>query len=298
MSAHKTLCYESSIESKEEMYGTAPRAGVWFLLEYRGHWSGKAYKDGKIPKSVKSFLNKELKAISNSRLQLIKKHKNPDKQLKFYLAVSDESDPRLYEFSLNSYEDLLSLNIKKILKSKKHISNEKIFIICTNGEYDRCCGKFGMPVYLDIAGGKYGPQTWEANHIGGHRFASTFVCLPDGLVYGRVRDGKNAEQLMKQYEEGKVKIESYRGRSCQTSEVQAAEYYLRKETGIPGISELIFKSSKKSDKKFNIKFLSQSDNKTHRVKIKQDKNAVKVIKSCGEKDSSIPQYVLLDYKVD
>lgn len=295
--APKTLCHESSLESNEEMYGTAPRVGVWFLLEYRGHWSGSAFKDSKIPKKVKSFLNKALKSVPDSRLQLIKKHKNPNKQLRFYLAVSDENDPRLYEFKLNKYEDLLSLNIKKILKSEKHISNEKLFIICTNGEYDRCCGKIGMPVYLDIAGGKYAQQIWESNHIGGHRFASTFVCLPDGLVYGRVREGKAAEELMKQYEEGKVNIASFRGRSCHSSEVQTAEYYLREKTGVSEISEFIFKNSKKGDKKYSIKFLSQSDNKTHRVKIKQNKNAVKVIKSCGEKDSSIPQYILLDQKV-
>ena len=82
MSAKKTLCCESSLESDEAMYGTAPRVSVWFLLEYRGHWSGSAYKDSKIPKKVKSFLNKGLKSVPNSRLQLIKKHKNPDEGAK------------------------------------------------------------------------------------------------------------------------------------------------------------------------------------------------------------------------
>lgn len=267
------------------------------LLEYRGHWSGSAYKDSKIPKKVKSHLNKQLKKVSRSRLQLIKKHKNPDDHLKLYIAISDETDPRLYEFQFNSYEELLPLNIKKILKSEKHISDEKLFIICTNGEYDTCCGKIGMPVYLDVSKGRYGQQTWEANHIGGHRFASTFVCLPHGLVYGRVMDGKSAEELMELYEEGEVDIQSFRGRSCHSSEAQAAEYYLRKETGITEISEFIFKNAKKSDKKFNIKFLSESDKKIHKVRIGLEKKAVKTIKSCGDGQSYVPRYVLLDQKV-
>lgn len=291
------LCYESSLNSNEEMYGTAPRVDVWFLLEYRGHWSGKAFKDSKIPKAVKSFLNKQLKAVPNSRLQLIKKHKNTDEHFKFYLAASDETNPRLYEFELENYEELLSLDIKKILKSKKHMSDEKIFIICTNGEHDTCCGKFGMPVYLDIAESKYGSRTWETTHIGGHRFASTFVCLPHGLVYGRLRDGKVAEDLMKQYEDGKVHLPGYRGRSCHSNETQAAEYYLRKETGITEISEFLLKNSKKNDKKSLIKFLSQSDHMMHKVKIRQDKNAIKIIKSCEDKSSFIPQYRLLNYSV-
>jgi hypothetical protein len=293
---NKILCFESSLNANEEMYGTAPRVDVWILLEYRGHWSGSAFKDSKIPKKVKSYINKELKATKNSRLQLIKKPKNPDNHLKLYIAVTDESNPRLYEFNFKEYEDLLSLNIKDILKSDQRLSDEKIYIICTNGEYDICCGKFGMPVYLDMAKGKYDTQTWEANHIGGHRFASTFVCLPHGLVYGRVREGKLAEDLIKKYESGSMDIKGYRGRSCHSSEVQAAEYYLRKETGISAISEFIYKSSKGSDKKYNIKFLTKSEEAVHKIKLRQDKNAVKIIKSCGDKTSYIPQFRLLEHK--
>ena len=292
---NKILCYESSLNANEEMYGTAPRVDVWFLLEYRGNWSGSAYKDSKIPKKVKSHINKQLKSVKNSRLQLIKKHKNPADDLKFYLAVSDESDPRLYEIPFKDYEDLLSIRAKKILKSDDHLTDEKMYILCTNGEYDTCCGKFGMPVYLDVAKGKYGRQMWEVNHIGGHRFASTFACLPHGIVYGRVREGKVAEQLIEQYEKGKINLSSFRGRSCHPPLAQAAEYYLREETGITGISEVSLKNLKSSDKKSNIKFLSKSDETTHRVKIRLDKKSIKAIKSCGDKNSYIPQYRLIDY---
>lgn len=294
---NKILCFESSLNANEEMYGTAPRADVWFMLEYRGHWSGSAFKDSKIPKAVKSHLKKELKTAKNSRLQLIKKQKNEESDLKLYISVSDENSPRLYKIEFSDYEELLSLNIKKILRSDKHISEETIYIVCTNGEYDICCGKFGMPVYLDLAIGKYGAQTWEANHIGGHRFASTFVCLPHGLVYGRVREGRVAEELIEQFERGEVDISSYRGRSCHSSEVQAAEYYLRKETGISEISELVFKKAKSSDKKYNIKFQAQSDGTIHKIKLRMDKNAIKIIKGCGDKSSYMPQFRLLNYSV-
>lgn len=293
---NKILCFESSLNANEEMYGTAPRADVWFLLEYRGHWSGSAYKSSKIPKKVKSHLNKEIKPVKNSRFQVIKKQKSDDDRLKFYIAVTEEKNPRLYEFKFENYEELLSLNIKKILKSKRNLSDEKIYIICTNGEYDICCGKFGMPVYLDVAKGEYESQTWEVNHIGGHRFASTFVCLPHGLVYGRVREGKVAENLMQHYEAGEVNLESYRGRSCHTSEVQAAEYYLRKETENLVISDLEFKNLKKRDKKHSIKFTSLSDKMSHKIHLTQDKKSVKIIKSCGDKNSYIPQFRLLDYQ--
>ena len=292
----KTLCSESSTESGEEMFGTAPRADAWLLIEYRGHWSGSAYKDSKIPKKVKSFLNKAQKAFSNSRLQVIKKHKNPNQHLKLFIAVSRGSKPRLYEITFTDYEELLSLNIEKILKSKEYLSDKKIYIICTNGEYDRCCGKLGMPLYLEIAKGAYGPNTWEVNHIGGHRFAPTFVCLPEGVVYGRVGDAETAEQLMKQHEAGVLNTKSFRGRSCHSSEAQAAEYYLREKTGVLEISEFSFKNAKKGGKKHNIKFVSQSEKKTHGVKLELVKKSVGIIKSCGDKSSSVPKYKLLECK--
>ena len=293
---NKVLCFESSLNAEEEMYGTATRADVWFLLEYRGHWSKSAYKDSKIPKKVKSHINRELKSISNSRLQVIKKQSNTDRYLKLYIAVAKEKNPRLYEINFTDYKDLLDLNVKKMLKSDKNRTDTKLYIICTNGEYDVCCGKFGMPVYLDIAKGKHEAQTWESNHIGGHRFASTFVCFPHGLTFGRVREGKIAEKLMKQYENGKVNLDNYRGRSCYDSALQAAEYFVRKESGIVDISELNLKSFKKSGEKFNAKFLSDSNKSIHKIKLGMDKKAVKVIKSCGDKSSYIPQFRLLDYQ--
>ena len=276
------------------MYGTATMADVWVMVEYRGHWSGSAYKDSKIPKKVKSHLNTELKSIANSRLQLIKKQGNKNPGFKLYVAVSSESSPRLYEIDFDNYEDLLSVKLKKILKSGDHLTNEKLYIICTNGEYDTCCGKFGMPVYMDLAKGRYGANIWESNHIGGHRFASTFVCLPHGLVYGRVREGSVAENLIEDFELGSVNLSSYRGRSCHANEVQAAEYYLRKETGITEISRFIFKDLKKNDRKSAIKFVSRPENETHKVRIRQDKNTLKIIKSCGDNPSYIPQYRLLN----
>lgn len=294
--ARRTHCAISSIESKELMFGTATVAAAWFLLEYRGNFSGKAFEDSKIPKPVKSHLKKELKQVKGSRLQLIKKHKSEDDELKAYLAISNASNPMLYEFSFKNYEELLSLNIKKILKSEHYISQKKIYIVCTNGEYDTCCGKFGMPVYLDLAQGKYGDNTWEVNHIGGHRFAATFVCLPEGIVYGRVNDSAEAEEIMELHQDGQVKLDYLRGSSFYSAGVQAAEYYIRKETGITKIAELEFKSIKKDDKKLRIRFDSTSGKQSYRVRITQDKKALKLIKSCGDKPSSVPQYVLLGFK--
>ena len=66
-------CYESSLESNEDMFGTAPRVEVWLLIEYPGHWTKDAFKDSNITEEVKSVINKYLDKTPNSRLQHIKK---------------------------------------------------------------------------------------------------------------------------------------------------------------------------------------------------------------------------------
>ncbi len=287
-------CSIISLEAKEEMFGTAPKVDVWFLLEYRGRWSGNAFQDSKIPGNVKARINDYLDSYPNSRLQLVKQKKRSDERIKFYIALSRETNPRLYELTLNSYEDLLELNIDSVLNGDQHLREEPVFIVCTNGEYDTCCGKFAMPVYLDIASGANGPDTWQTTHIGGHRFASTFVCLPHGVYYGRVREGKVADKIIEEYRSGKINIRSYRGRSCYSAGAQAGEYFLRKETGKYGISDYTLKKTATSDKKSNIKFISEPDGIVYKVKIKEYKNPAKITKSCGDEGSSIPTYRLID----
>lgn len=291
---HGSACSLVSLEANEEMFGTAPTVDVWFLLEYRGHWSGSAFRDSKIPASVKARINLHLESYPNSRLQLIKKKKRSGGEIKFYMALSHETRPRLYELTLDGYEDLLELDIDSILKGDQYLREEPLSIVCTNGEYDTCCGKYGMPVYLDVAGGVNGSDTWQTTHIGGHRFASTFVCLPHGVYYGRVREGGQADRIIDEYRNRNINTRYYRGRSCYSAEAQAGEYFLRKETGRYGISDYIFERMETSDNKSNITFISKPDGMAYNVKIMEYNNTATIIKSCGDTGSSVPTYRLID----
>ncbi len=171
---------------------------------------------------------------------------------------------------------------------------EPVFLICTNGEHDKCCGKFGKPVYLEAAEGIHGQNTWQTTHIGGHRFASTFVCLPHGLYYGRVREGARAENIFSEYKSGRIDLGSYRGRSCYGAPVQAAEYFLRNETGNREISAFYLRDVKEQNGEIKVDFLSVDDEKIYKVGLRKLDNALKILKSCGDKERSfIPLYRLL-----
>jgi hypothetical protein len=214
--------------------------------------------------------------------------------IKLFMAHSREKNSTIYETTLGAYEDLLDRDIDSLFEEGTTESKEPLFLICTNGEHDKCCGKFGMPVYMEASAGKYGQNAWQATHLGGHRFASTFVCLPHGLYYGRVRDGKMAEAIFGEYKQGRIDLGSYRGRSCYSAPVQAAEYFLRRETGVRDISAFYLKDAKEENGVINVEFFGSEGENIFRVNIRRLDNALRVLKSCGDNERSfIPQYGLL-----
>jgi hypothetical protein len=276
------------------MYGTATTVETWLVLEYNGRWSGEAFRDSRIPETVKAAIKRYLETFPNPRLQLVKKQKRSGDGIKLFMAHSREKDSAIYETTLGAYEELLDRDIDSLFEERASLSKGPVFLICTNGEHDKCCGKFGMPVYVEAAAGKYGENAWQSTHLGGHRFASTFVCLPHGLYYGRVREGKTAERIFGEYKNGRIELASYRGRSCYSPPVQAAEYFLRKETGVREISAFYLKDAKEESGIINVEFFAGEGENIFRINLRRLDSALRILKSCGDNDRSyIPQYRLL-----
>lgn len=61
-------------------------------------------------------------------------------------------------------------------------------LVCTHGERDDCCGRFGEAAFAYLRRRHAGPllSVWRASHFGGHRFAPTLIDLPDGRCWGRL----------------------------------------------------------------------------------------------------------------
>jgi hypothetical protein len=291
------LCSELSLATKEEMFGTAPRVDIWLLLEYKQAWSKRAFPSSKIPQVIKKRLSEYMDSIPNCRLQLIKRQNAYEDTIKFYVGVSRELEPRLFEFNLSRYEDLLSFDITEIVGGKLISREEPLFLVCTHGTNDRCCSKFGVPVYLEAARQEEGFLTWQCTHLGGHRFAANFLCLPHGIYYGRVRESSLAN-LISEYKKENICLETYRGRSCYDSYTQAAEYFLRVNTGIRKIATLKLKGiNRLGTNNWIIEFASELDSKIHVMHIERRPSAIEGHTSCrdGEK-SLIPQYKLIEHR--
>ena len=276
------LCAVDSLAAEEPLYGTAAEASGWILIEYRGRWSDDAYKDSSIPKAAREKLKKIGKAVKGSRLQVVSRNGRGDEGISLFISRASDTEAKLYEINLGSYEDLASLDLDSVFEGDRHERKEPLVIVCTNGERDTCCGKFGKPVFLEAAAGPHGRNVWQTNHIGGHRFAATFICLPHGICYGRVREGKKADDVIDKYVRGEIDLASLRGRSCYSTEAQAAEYFLRAETGKTGLSEFTLKREKKTKDGIDVDFVSRDTGDTYRVNVLKSRHMTKVLKNCGD----------------
>ena len=78
---------------------------------------------------------------------------------------------------------------------------------------------------------------WQSTHVGGDRFAGNLVCLPYGLYYGRL-DAASAATVLDDLLAERVYLDPYRGRSCYSFAVQAAERAVRLDTGLNGVDDL------------------------------------------------------------
>ena len=99
------------------------------------------------------------------------------------------------------------------------------FLVCTHGRRDPCCAGRGWPVAVALTD-EFPEQTWQCSHVGGDRFAANVVILPHGLYYGHVTPD-DAVAIAHRHGEGRVTIESLRGRSTFAPAVQAAQHFAR-----------------------------------------------------------------------
>jgi hypothetical protein len=217
----------------------------------------------------------------------------------FYVVSVKEDHPSLHAFQLAGYADLLDVDIQAVLSGgqayRQYQDFEPLILVCTNGKRDPCCAKFGPSLFRQLLKLEPG-RVWQCSHDGGHRFAANAVCLPHGIFLGRLRAG-DGQQVLDAYRRGEILLDHYRGRACYAEVVQAADYYLRRETGILDIASFHFLESEESDSDiWNIRFQDIKSGKIHQLSIARETSGVKIYQSCNsDKFSLLIHYHLVDY---
>jgi hypothetical protein len=295
------FCADCSREAGEQVFGTAPQVDVWLVLEYRGTWGAKAVKDNTLPPEVLAHLPTAIGDLA-ARPLFIRQTGRADHGLAFFVAIADELYPRLYEFTLADYEDLLTIDLAAVVrggaKYAAHVRSEPLYLVCTNGKRDRSCAMYGAPLataMTEVAGG----AVWQSTHLGGHRFAATTLFLPEGVLYGHV-DAEQAPALIKRHKAGQILPANYRGRSCYGGVEQAADYYLRQERGECSLTAFCWlETIELAESRWLVRFEERASRAVHSLELQHGPASVEVyLSSTDEAASAVNQYELLRYTVE
>jgi hypothetical protein len=290
------FCSDLSRNACEPLYGTAGLGQVWLLLEHPQSWGEKALETSQLPGDVKTYLRSVLKGLEGGRFLLIRQRRSEPDSINFFIAVTREQTPRIKQFKLRSYEDLLQLDIPKLAgQAQNDKESLPLYLVCTDGKHDKCCAKYGLRAYQTLKA-RFGESVWESSHVGGDRFAANIVCLPHGLYFGRVTEAE-AERVLGDYQDGKIFLGKYRGRSCYSHHIQVGEYFIRSRSGNLKIDSLRFLDEEAmEDDQWQVRFSSAGDRTIHTVRFRRELSSFEIPSSChSEEKRRVAQYSLIEY---
>jgi hypothetical protein len=257
MPRRRELCSELSIANAEPLAATASRVDNWILVEYRGLWNRDLLAGSILSEALKSHLRSQLAALPRSRLLFVRR---PDRRnhprFALFFGSTPERGGRFYSLEFDDHDDLVDLDFAACIGGGDSAGvpvDHPLLVVCTHGKRDRCCAKYGRPLYDEVCEQADRDWVWQSTHVGGDRFAGNLVCLPSGLYFGRLDRG-DVWSLLDELLAGRIAMERYRGRCCYTFPEQAAEHEVRERAGATGIDDLRLLSSEASGDGWLIRF--------------------------------------------
>ena len=235
----RAFCADISSQAAEPLVATASRVDHWLLIEYPGLWSREPLAGSLLSTAVKDHLRAELRRLPHARLVFIRRPERRGAGTRFvYLVRTTEQDAAAVGVELADYSELEGLDVEGMLRGESASPTaHPLFIVCTHGKRDRCCARYGRPLYERMREAAPEEWVWQSSHLGGDRFAGNLVCLPHGLFFGRV-GSEDVWTILDEYAAERIALANYRGRSCYSFPEQAAERWVRDRTGLRGLNDL------------------------------------------------------------
>ncbi len=267
----RNFCSEYSRAAEESLAGTAKPVDLWLLVEYRARWQREAIDV--FSSRVQERISHIRSAIPRMRLALIRQTGRSSGPVSVFWAFSRERDPRLYRAEFETHEDI-SFDLERLVDPVEG----HLFAVCTHGTHDACCARFGNKIYSQMRA--VSGNVWQISHIGGCRFAPNVVCLPHGIVYGRV-ERDDCTEIISRYNQGSLLPPKLRGRSCYSKTVQIAEQFLRSTKAFLALDELNLESEQEVEPGYTTVTFAARDLTLHRIAVALQDSQTSTYKSCA-----------------
>jgi hypothetical protein len=301
-------CSERSRSKGERTFGSVSQQDAALLLEYPWHFGRSWVGCDRLPEAFKERIVEERRrsrehgaGLRLSVAMLRQRSRPASGGIAFWIAVPDACDPVLYEFHLNSYEELIAFDIPGVVARAptydRFIRADPLYIACTNGRKDPCCARYGMQAYKALVQ-HVGHLAWQSTHIGGCRFAGNVVCFPHGIYYGHV-DPDDVAPIVEEYRQQRLYLEKYRGRLGLSLEADVAEYFLRLQTGVRELAQVrLVDVQHETEDRWSARFISRTTGEIHRVQVVRTQADYEDYLSCQATEKRRPpQYRLIQHEV-
>lgn len=222
-------CALVSRAAAEDLAGTASRVTRWLAVEQPGSWGANALIDSKLDERTARTLQSAARR-HGVRVLMIRQPgwRKPEGRRSVFIARTRPAGSWIERLAVDD-GDLAHLDWDAFDADDAPGLGEPgpdLHLVCTNGKHDPCCADQARPVVRALDDSDV-PEVWESSHVGGDRFAANVVCLPIGVYFGRVGPDE-AASVLHEMDDGRIRLDRYRGRSCFGTLVQAAEVFVRR----------------------------------------------------------------------
>jgi hypothetical protein len=260
-------CALLALRAEEPQMGTAAFAPSWLLLVHHGPWAANALH-GLFDPAVGRELFWRLRTLG-IRPQVIRRSSaraagQPHEAL---LVSARPGRTWIERVDLAEPGQVLDLDLDALAAGRVtgagSLVEHPVYAVCTHARHDACCAQYGRPAYRtldDLLPGR----VWESSHVGGDRFAGNLIVFPEALYYGRV-DPAAAERIAAAHARGDVDLPALRGRACHPQPAQAADWFLRSQTGLTGIDAVRVRAVRPADGAWSVDLTTGEGDWTARV---------------------------------
>lgn len=285
------FCSITSSLRNDSIVGSATHFQRALLIEYNQTWLKDILTNNNLPASVQKFLTELQSSKTSTKIIFIKRSLTKGKLLNIFFLNNREISPFLNPTTITSYNQLLDLDYEQLFNIPSPEALPSMFLVCTHGKKDKCCAKFGLPIYTNMY--EMGANVWQCSHIGGDRFAPNIIYLPHCHYYGHLITSE-LETLVKTIAHNSIYIPKYRGRSCYNKTTQTAEIILRNRLVNFDFNSLVLTSNQiQNDDSAVVDFLFSVDNTKQRVTLRKQISKEAFLLTCAsQKKSHIISYTL------
>ena len=218
------FCSAASRYHQESLAGTAANYKGFIMVEHASPFPENP---------VKGFLDtswlKKLQTIAVNRRYKLLLIRNSQSNYKTSRIIYVDCILQKYFELVSPIADIHKIDLEYYVAHEDTVwDTTPFFVICTNGKKDKCCAKFGLPVFkfFENIHLPFCYTSWECTHLGGDRFAANAALMPYGIYYGRI-GVEDVHEIIKQTAFGRVYQANYRGLSRLSFFEQAVESHLR-----------------------------------------------------------------------